>query len=287
MINERSSFQGSYLRRRFRRMRQFTALLLIAALTIGCSDYNKAVKSTDVNYKLEVAEKYMAKESYDRAIPLLEELIVVTRGSELSERVNYLHAMCNYGIKDYTLAAYYLANFVRTFPKSRYAEECAFLSGYCQYQNSPNYELDQTDTRSAMSQMQLFLVRYPNTTLKDSCNALIDKMRTKLEVKDYHAADQYYEMRNFQAASVAFTNFNRVWPNSRFREDAMFFTFKSHYYLSVNSVESKKLERLEDAVRAYHNFADAFPQSVLLEDANKLNKEIEAAIEKKTRTSTP
>jgi outer membrane protein assembly factor BamD len=267
-------------------MRILLAFLFIAMLA-GCSDYNKALKSTDVNYKLEVAEKYIAKEGYDRAIPLLEELIVVTRGSGMSERVNYLHAKSTYGMQDYTLAAYYLANFVRTFPKSEYAEECAFLSGYCQYRNSPNYELDQTDTRSAISQMQLFLVRYPNTALKDSCNTLIDGMRTKLEVKSFHAARQYFKMRNYQAAGVAFTNFNREWPNSRFREDAMFYALKSLYHLSTNSVESKKLERLEDAVRAYHNFADAFPQSVLLEDADKLNKEVEASIAQVTRTSTP
>ncbi|MCB0770221.1 MAG: outer membrane protein assembly factor BamD [Flavobacteriales bacterium] len=267
-------------------MRTLIAFLFFVVLA-GCSDYNKALKSTDVNYKLEIAEKYIAKESYDRAIPLLEELIVVTRGSGMSERVNYLHATSTYGMQDYTLAAYYLANFVRTFPKSEYAEECAFLSGYCQYRNSPNYELDQTDTRSAISQMQLFLVRYPNTTLKDSCNTLIDRMRTKLEVKSFHAARQYYKMRNYQAAGVAFDNFNREWPNSRFREDAMYFALQSLYHLSSNSVESKKLERLQDAVRAYHNFADAFPQSVLLEDASKLNKEVEASIAQVTRTSTP
>jgi outer membrane protein assembly factor BamD len=67
----------------------------------------------------------------------------------------------------------------------------------------------------------------------------------------------------------------------------MFFTLKSHYQLALQSVESKKLERLQDAVRAYHNFADAFPQSVLLEDASKLNKDIEASLAQVTRTSTP
>jgi outer membrane protein assembly factor BamD len=198
-----------------------------------------------------------------------------------------MHAKATYGMKDYTLAAYYLANFVRTFPKSQYAEECAFLSAYCQYQNSPTYELDQVDTRNAMDQMQLFLVRYPQSTLKDSCNALIDAMRTKLEVKAFHAAQQYYKMRNYQAASVSFKNFNREWPNSRFREDAMFSILKSDYELAINSVESKKLERLKEAIKSYHNFADAFPQSVLLPDAEKLHKNIEAALALETRTSTP
>ncbi|MBL7951055.1 MAG: outer membrane protein assembly factor BamD [Flavobacteriales bacterium] len=268
-------------------MSKLLPLFLAAVLLAGCSEFNKALKSTDADYKLQVAEKYLEKKSWDRAIPLLEELIVLTRGTEKSEKVNYLHAKSTYGLKDYTLAAYYLANFVRTFPKSQYAEECAFLSAYCQYQNSPSYELDQTDTRNAMDQMQLFLVRYPESNLKDSCNALIDVMRTKLEVKAFHAADQYYKMRNYQAASVAFKNFNREWPNSKYREDAMFFILSSDFELAQNSVEAKQLERLNEATRSYHNFADAFPQSALLPDAERLHKNIEAAIASKIPTSKP
>lgn len=267
-------------------VRKYLLLLLLPVLLSACSEFNKALKSTDANYKLEVAEKMMAKESWDRAIPLLEELIVLTRGTQQSEKVNYLHAKSTYGMKDYTLASYYLANFTRTFPTSRYAEECAFLSAYCQYMNSPNYELDQTETRNAMNQMQLFLVRFPQSTLKDSCNTLIDAMRMKLEVKDFHAANQYYHMRNYQAAGVAFRNFTRQWPNSKYREDAMYFTLQSDHQLAVNSVESKKLERLQEAVRSYHNFADAFPQSALLEDAGKLHKILEAALAA-TPTSKP
>lgn len=267
-------------------MRKFLPLLLAAVLLSACSEFNKALKSTDVNYKLEVAEKMMAKESWDRAIPLLEELIVLTRGSQLSEKVNYLHAKSTYSMKDYTLASYYLANFTRTFPTSQYAEECAFLSAYCQYMNSPNYELDQTETRNAMNQMQLFLVRYPQSTLKDSCNVLMDAMRTKLEVKDFHAANQYYHMRNYQAAGVAFRNFARQWPNSKYREDALYFNLQSDYQLAVNSVEAKKVERLQEAIRSYLNFADAFPQSALLEDAGRLHKTLEATLAS-TPTSTP
>jgi len=261
--------------------------LVCAVLLTACSEYNRALKSTDADFKMQVAEKYMAKESWDRAIPLLEELIVLKRGTAESEKVNYLHAKSNWGMKDYTIAAYYLSNFVRTFPKSIYAEECAFLSAYSRSLNSPNYELDQTDTREAMDQLQLFLVRYPTTSLKDSCNTLIDKMRTKLEVKSFHASRQYYKMKNYQAATVSFNDFNREWPNSKFREDAMFYALRSQYLLAAGSVEGKKVERLNDATTAFHNFADAFPQSVLLEDALKLNKEIEVALAIETRKNTP
>lgn len=253
-------------------------LLLFSALVLAsCGEFNKALKSTDLDYKMEVAERYYAAEGWDRAIPLLEELIVLTRGTGRSERVNYMHAKAHFGMKDHILGAYYLANFVRTFPKSEHAEEAAFLSAYCHYKNSPGYELDQTDTRNAIEQMQLFLVRFPKTALKDSCNTLIDRMRGKLETKAYMGGLQYHRMRQHQAAGVAFRNFVREWPNSRYREQAMMHILQSAYDLAMNSVESKRLDRLDEAIASYRNFADAFPESPRSGEAERLHRELTAA----------
>ncbi len=241
---------------------------------MGCSEFHKAQKSRDVAFKTEVAEKYFANEKYDRTIPLLEELIVLCRGGECSERMNYLHAKSFFGMKDYIMAAYYLANFTKTFPKSQYAEECAFLSAYCHYRNSPAYPLDQEETRHAVDQLQLFMVRYPQTALKDSCNTLIDQLRGKLEVKAYEACTQYFHMRNYQAAGVSYRSFLRDWPNSRFREEALWRTLLADHQLAINSVEDKRAERVAEAIRSYHNFADAFPESRLMVQAERIQKEL-------------
>jgi outer membrane protein assembly factor BamD len=262
-------------------------LLLFSFVVASCSDFNRALKSTDLEYKWTTAQEYYDKQSWDRAIPLLEELIVLTRGTQRSEEVNYKHAKAHFELKDYTLSSYYLANFVRTFPTSKYAEECSFLAAYCYYKNSPGHELDQQDTRSAIDQMQLFMVRYPRTTLKDSCNTLIDRMRTKLEVEAYDAAQQYFHMQNYQAASVALRNFNREWPNSRFREQAMLDILHADQELALNSIESKRRERLNEAIRSYRNFADAFPQSASLAEAERINKELSAALERENNRPTP
>lgn len=265
-------------------MRQALFLFLSIGLLASCSRFNRALKSTDAAYKMQVAQEYYDKESWDRAIPLLEELIMIKRGTAESEKVNYMHAKSFFNMKDYTLAGYYLGNFTRTFPTSQYSEECAFLSAYCYYRNSPTYELDQTDTKTAIDQLQLFMVRYPNTTLKDSCNSLIDQLRSKLEVKAYHAADQYYRMRNYQAASVAFKDFIRVWPNSKYREEAMMLILKADADLAMASIESKRVERLREAIRSYRNFADAYPQSVNIDDAERLHRQLNAALDQATKT---
>ena len=271
------------------------ALWLLAGLAgsaglTGCSDFNRALKasgdSAGMALKLATAKKYYDKGSYDRAIPLLEELIMLKRGTTESEEVNYLHAKSHFLMKDYTMASYYLENVARTFSVGKHAEECAFLAAYCYYMNSPNYELDQADTRSAIDQFQLFMVRYPNSALRDSCNGLVDLLRTKLEVKAYHGAEQYFHMRRYEAASMAFKEFMKQYPNSDFREDALLRILRADHALAMGSVESKRAERLSTALRSYRNFADAYPASVERDQAERLRKELEDEIEK-TKQNIP
>jgi outer membrane protein assembly factor BamD len=113
---------------------------------------------------------------------------------------------------------------------------------------------------------------------------LIDALRNKLEMKGWNSAYQYYHMRNYQAASVSFKTFMREWPNSKHREDALWLTLRSDHAMALNSVESKKRERVIEAIRSFRNFADAFPQSGLMPDAEKMHQELNAILEK---TSTP
>lgn len=255
-------------------MRNLFTLLLAALLVSGCSEYNKALKSKDLRVKLAAAEKYYAQEKYEKSVVLLEELLVLTRGTLESERVSYLHAMSWFGMKDYTLSGYYLENFAKTFTNSEHAEDCSFKSAICSYKNSPEFELDQGETQAAIDKLQLFLVRFPETALRDSSNHLMDRLMIKLEEKDWHAAVQYMRTRKYQAASKSMTEFLRKWPNSKYREEGYFGVLEADHQLAMNSVPSKKKQRLTDAIRSYHNFADAFSEGDKRRAADRLHEEL-------------
>lgn len=274
----------------FPSMRPLFFFLGLAVLLASCSDYQRTMKSTNIEQKFafcdslfHMAEKgnlpnaarkdhRRAEGACAKALPLLEELVQLTRGSNLSERVYYYHAKCQFWMQDYTLASYYLSNFTKTFPTSEFAEECDFLSAFCYFKNSPNFELDQTDTKAAIQDLQLFLVHYPRTSLRDSANTLIDRLRGKLELKDLNNSRQYYRLRNYQGTITAFNDFLRTWPNSEFREEALYTVMKASYELAMNSVESKRKQRLADAMRAVRTFADAFPESTDRREADRLNQ---------------
>lgn len=238
-------------------------------LFVSCSSYNKLLKSTDYNNKYDAAVKYYEKGDYIKALALLEELVSVYRGTDKAEKILYYYAYATYASGDFLLAGYHFNNYVKTFPLSDKSEECAFMYAYCFFKESPRYSLDQTDTKSAIREMQSFITKYPGSSRVKQCNELIDKLRGKLEKKYYEIARQYYFLEDYKAAIVSFENLLKEFPDTKYREEVMYLAVKGNYFYALKSIESKKEERLKSAVGAYNKFVSYYP------DNSKYNKEAE------------
>ncbi|NND93531.1 MAG: outer membrane protein assembly factor BamD [Flavobacteriales bacterium] len=243
----------------------FFVFLLISLSS--CSKFTKLQKENDLDKKYDGALEYYKEEEFLKASILLEELIPLVRGTNKSENVLYYHAKSTYNDRDFILANYYFKNFVKTFPNSQYAEECAFLSSLCLVRESPNFSLDQSDTKKAIDELQLFLDRYPQSDKKDSINVMVKDLRAKLEKKAYEGARQYYHIRRYKSAVIALKNALREYPDSRYREEMMYLIVASQYELAINSIESKKEERLLDTIESYNNFADSYSSSDYMKQA--------------------
>lgn len=244
--------------------------ILIIFVMSGCSEYQKVLKSSDINLKYDKALEYFEDGEYYKAYPLFEELIAVYRGTEKAENLSYTYAYCDYYLLDYILAAHRFEQFVKTYPLSKHAEECQFMIGYCNFLNSPKPSLDQTNTYIAIDQLQLFTNLYPKSELIDSCNTLIDGMLMKLSTKNFDRAVLYLNTGNYKASVVTFKNFLEKFPDTDFREEAEFRIFEASYELAKNSVSSKKSERIEESIKAYVNFVDSFPKSTFLKKAESM-----------------
>ena len=71
------------------------SIILLFALAIavsGCTEYSKALKETDPTKKMANAKKYYEDGECFKALPMLEELIGLTRGTQQSEEVYYYFA---------------------------------------------------------------------------------------------------------------------------------------------------------------------------------------------------
>lgn len=236
--------------------------------------------------KLDLAIKLYQNGDYYKALPLLEELITVFRGTKKAEKTSYYYAYTNYKLGDYASASYYFENFSKTFPNSEFAEECSFMHAYCFYQDSPEYSLDQSNTYKAINELQLFTDRYPNTSKLEQCNMLIDQLRGKLELKSYDNAQLYYDMDSYKAAITSYKILLNDFPSTNFREDVLFKIVKSTFMLAENSIDEKKVERYNETIVAYTEFIRVFPKSRMKEKADEIFVSAQKKIEKlSVRTS--
>jgi outer membrane protein assembly factor BamD len=238
------------------------------------------LKSTDLEAKQAYAIKLYEKKKYYKALPLFEELITMFRGTKKSELTYYYYAYTNYYLEDYETAAYDFGNFASSFPASQYAEECSYMHAYCFFLDSPEFPLDQTNTTKALNELQLFIDQYPHSTRIEECNKLIDKLRFKLETKDYQNAKLYYHMEEYKASYTAFKNLLKDYPSTIYREESLFLTFKSAYLLAENSFEEKKAERYSSALIAYNEFNGAYPESKYRKEADGLADDCKKRLEK-------
>ncbi|MFC5269386.1 outer membrane protein assembly factor BamD [Adhaeribacter terreus] len=252
----------------------------VAVFFTACSDFQKILKSDSVDKKYEAALKYYEKKDYYKAGLLLEELIPLLRGRPESEKAQFLYANTQYFQRDYVLSAYYFRNFYDTYPRSEFAEDAMFLHTKSLYKDSPSFDLDQTNTYTALEAIQEYLNRYPQSKNKEEANEMYDDLNEKLEVKAFESAKLYHQLRRYQSAIVALGNFQTNYPSSEFNEEAAFYQIESQYNLARESVAEKQRDRYYDVVGLYQGFIDKYPKSKYLRTAEGFYTAAQSQLEK-------
>jgi len=227
----------------------FSLIVLLSATS--CSKFSKLQKSDDWNVKYEAALRYYENKDFYRSGVLLEQVLPIIKGSKAAEKAEYYFAYTNFHQQQYLLSAHYFESFYKTYSRSEYAEDAYYMYAYSLYKQSPIYQLDQTSTYEAVTALQNFLNRFPESSKKEEATKLIDELQVKLELKAYENAKLYYNLQLYKAAIITFENFRKDFPDSRFNEELSFLKVETQYELAQKSILSKQKERYEDVIQFY------------------------------------
>lgn len=251
--------------------------MFIAVIAISCNkDFEKAMKSTDKDFILQTANELYENGKWANAIELYTKISSAFAGTEYAANIAYNQADANFQDRNYRLAAHQFKTFYITNPSDSRAEEAAYRSAYSFYTDSPDYNLDQTSTHSAINELQSFINAYPNSARVEEANGYINELRQKLEKKAFEIAKIYYKTLKYKAAGIAFDNMLDDYPDTKYREEAMMYSLRSKYELAVNFSRFEKKElRLQNALTQYRLFTRAFPESKFTDEASKINKKVE------------
>jgi len=249
--------------------------ILIAVTLASCSNFEKVRKMTDEKKKYAAAVRYFKKGQYDKASILFEELLPILTGTDQQEIATFYQAYCDYHTGSYETANFHFKRFAETFARSEYYEEAVYMSAYSLYKNSPDFNLDQSGTITAINELQSFINNNPDSKFRDEASDIIKALRVKLERKGYEKAKLYLKTSAFNVATlksavIEINNFQKDYPDSNYNEEMAFLKVLAQYNLAQSTIEIKQKERFDEAITYYQLLFDKYPQSNFLKKAEKL-----------------
>ncbi|MCS6930147.1 MAG: outer membrane protein assembly factor BamD [Saprospiraceae bacterium] len=253
----------------------FWLLLIFFSFSACKSEYERIRTSGDTNLILKKAYEYYDKSDYQRAQGLFDLVLNSLRGGKDAEKAYFYHAYTYYHLKQYTLAAYYFKNFTNTFTTSSYREEAAFMSAYSNYLLSPSFRLDQSSTRQAIEDFQLFANLFPNSKRVADCNKYIDILRRKLEQKAFAEGELYFNLRQYRSSVISFENLLRDYPESPDVERVRYLIAKASLLLSQNSILEKKPERYQETINRCNDFIEKHPSGKYTKEVRQMRQTAE------------
>lgn len=263
------------MQHRLKYLFQFFAISVVLA---SCGPYQKMLNSSEVTEKYKAAEAYYRTGEYRKANRLFEQVLPAYRGKPQAQRIVFFFANTYFETKDYYLAAYQFESFAKSYPNSDRLDQATFMAAKSYYMLSPVYSLDQANTVEAMDKLQIFIDNFPQSEYVVEANGYIQELQTKLEKKDFEIAKQYYTIRDYKATIKAMDNFIIGFPGTPFREDALYYKFIASYEIAINSIITKKMERLMELETIQETLLRYYPETLYLNDINKKMKRVSKEI---------
>ncbi|GAB3516671.1 outer membrane protein assembly factor BamD [Emticicia fontis] len=256
--------------------RPYTALLFVViVLASACSaKFSRLQKKGTTEEKYKAANEYYKKGDYYKAGLLFEEIVPLLKGDSLAEHAQFYNAYAQFQQKQYSMSSYLFKSFYATYANSPMAEEAFYMYAYSTYKDSPNYNLDQTNTLTAIDALQTFINSFPDSKYAASCTEHLVDLRHRLEEKAYEKAKLYFKtsgvtIANFKAAVVTIDNFQKDFPDSQYNEELAYLKVQSQYDYAMVSFENKQRERFLDVLKFYEEFIDTYPKSKYIKQAQR------------------
>ncbi|MCM1164031.1 MAG: outer membrane protein assembly factor BamD [Muribaculaceae bacterium] len=256
-------------------MRHILIILMAAVAMTSCGEYQKVLKSTDPDYRLEYAKRAFEEKKYVQAATALENVPTAFRGSEKAEDALYLMALSYYENKDYETAGSYFKNYYTRYPKGKYTELARYYTGYGYYLDSPDPQLDQSGTIKAIEELQAFLDYFPRSDKVSIAQNAIFELQDKLTLKQLENAQLYYNLgtymgNNYESAIIVAQNAIKDYPYSKYKEDLELLVLKARFQEAQQSVDEKKAQRYAEVVDEYYSFINNYPDTPNRKEADNI-----------------
>ncbi len=247
-------------------LRQSILLLFLVALVAGCSSGNRIASDTPE----EAFERGFAlyeRGKYDRAIEYFQHVFDFGRTNPRAADAQYYLAQSYFKTKQYLLSANEFTRFVELYRTDEKVEEGEYLRAMSYVRLSPPYQLDQTDTQTALTYLRLYLSKYPEGEHAAELAGYTEELRAKLAKKQFEIAELYERRELHEAAALSYEGVLERYPDSEYADNALLGAVRSYRAYAEASIPSRQAERYQQAADTYDRLVQLFPESPLLGEA--------------------
>jgi outer membrane protein assembly factor BamD len=250
----------------------YTALAVTATLfVVGCSPYSKMLKSNDYDLQYRTALEYMDEGKYQKALTLLDKVRMYYLDSNRADTISFNYGLALYRMGDFENSASTFDEFRKTHDRSPYLEEAEYMYAKGFYYSSPDPDRDQTPTIQAITTINEYLSRYPDSPKREQLDADLAELSQKLRDKAFLNARTYYKIGRYKSAIVALQNALDDYPETAHREEIMYMMAKSSYEYAHNSIPEVQRDRYLDMIDYYLSYIAEYPEGGYARELGRLN----------------
>ncbi len=242
----------------------FGVLVLVSACSSG-----RPATADSAEEAFARAQVALETRKYDRAIELFRTALDFGRTGEVADDAQLGIARAYAGSKQYLLAGAEFTRFIDLYRTDPRVEDATYERILAYAKLSPTYELDQTDTATAIQYIDGYLRQYPAGTHTAEAQALLGELREKLAHKQFEEGRLYERRDLFEAAVLSYQQLLALYPGSAYADDALLGALRAQVLFSDNSVPARQAERYTEALRLYAQLTSLFPQSPTLVEAQE------------------
>jgi outer membrane protein assembly factor BamD len=157
--------------------------------------------------------------------------------------------------------------FLTFFPTHSRADYAQYKLGMGHFEQMLSAQRDQTETKEAIKEFEVFLERYPNSELGGEVRTKLREAKDRLASSDYQVGVFYYRNRWYPGAIDRFKTLLARDPEFTYRDGA-------YFYLAESLV---KMNQNAEALPYFERLVKEFEKSEYLEDAQRRITELKAA----------
>ena len=257
-----------------RTCRSFASLLLVVVLVglAGCGGGNR-LRHQSAEEAFTQGRAAYESEDYEKALRYFRAVFQYGRGNEWADDAQFYLGKTYSQQNKHLLAANEFKRFAQVYRNSQRVPEAEYLRAMAYYNLSPQYQLDQTDTRTAISLFQLFMERHPEHERVEQAQKHIQDLRTKLARKRFTAGELYERREMWEAATQTYESVFDLYPDTPWADDALHSALRAYIEYADRSILGKQDDRLQKAIQQYNRLAQLFPESDLTKDAQSMYEE--------------